>query len=571
MQEKKHSHNEWNQFYATISMQLGVGHSTIFKWKKQIVTANNNTGPMDCAGDTQQNNAVVEQQSEKIPAEQSNNFLKQNCLVVQKDEVPQANIRLGKLELKPEVDEFFQKSAEFDEGDREQQIGKIMVVQTVLKVMLNSTALCFSSSKLLNKDSTNNEKCTKGKLDKELKELQIRVMDDGFNVTLTWNNDNSKTYTYSDGLPEWAVQYITVEHNNVTLSNHPNITCVPEKRCMRPNIFAALVTSWIFFQYRQKQHWHSIGVEREMFSKYGNSYGSFLFDRREFCTKDPEMMRQIFIKEFSHFQNRFNLLPERKEAPKSLMRNMLSVLCDEDWKRVRNRITPAFTTGKLKKLIPILCDSSERLCKVIEKDYAQEQKELPLKEFETTGATLTFATYMLAIETEVQEKLRSEVNDVLGEKELMTYEDLRQMHYLRAVVQETLRMFPVAPKINRECNSDCVINGVPFQKGDLVSVPVYFIQHDEAFFPEPDQFDPERFMPAQKTTHDPLAFLTFGLGPRNCIGMRFAEFQMHVALALVVRRFRFIPGPNTTKYPPKLLSSDMLRTEEPLVVIAEKI
>uniref|UniRef100_A0A914IBQ9 Cytochrome P450 n=1 Tax=Globodera rostochiensis TaxID=31243 RepID=A0A914IBQ9_GLORO len=496
-------------------------------------------------------------------------------------------------------------------------------------------------------------------------------------------------------------------------------------------IFAALITSWIFFQYRQKQHWHSIGVEREMFSKYGNSYGSFLFDRREFCTKDPEMMRQIFIKEFSHFQNRFNLMPEQKEAPKSLMRNVLSALCDEDWKRVRNRITPAFTTGKLKKLIPILCDSTERLCKVIEKDYAHEQKELPLKDiygrflldvigrsgfsldlntfeeenifveqarsvfnfgargqrirmilgvlfpwmcvfyehltgknfifsvdeqffmdmmsdlykkrradpdakekysdifqllmnvvdeedesmmhgnaisaddaeifhkelrtnaqqgkhltrielfaqsfiiliagFETTGATLTFATYMLAIETDVQEKLRSEVNDVLGEKALMTYEDLRQMHYLRAVVQETLRMFPVAPKINRECNSDCVINGVPFQKGDLVSVPVYFIQHDEAFFPEPDQFDPERFMPAQKTTHDPLAFLTFGLGPRNCIGMRFAEFQMHVALALVVRRFRFTPGPNTTKYPPKLLSSDMLRTEEPLVVIAEKI
>uniref|UniRef100_A0A914H3R0 CCHC-type domain-containing protein n=1 Tax=Globodera rostochiensis TaxID=31243 RepID=A0A914H3R0_GLORO len=61
---------------------------------------------------------------------QSSNFLKQNCLVVQKEEVPQANIRLGKIELKPEVDEFFRKSAEFDEEDREQQtIGKIMVVQ----------------------------------------------------------------------------------------------------------------------------------------------------------------------------------------------------------------------------------------------------------------------------------------------------------------------------------------------------------------------------------------------------------------------------------------------------------
>uniref|UniRef100_A0A183CBQ4 Galectin domain-containing protein n=1 Tax=Globodera pallida TaxID=36090 RepID=A0A183CBQ4_GLOPA len=87
----------------------------------------------------------------------------------------------------------------------------------------------------LNKDSTNEQNCTNGKLDKELKELQIRVMDDGFNVTLTWNNDTSKTYTYSDGLPEWAVQYITVEYNNVTLSNPPIITCVPEERCMRPN------------------------------------------------------------------------------------------------------------------------------------------------------------------------------------------------------------------------------------------------------------------------------------------------------------------------------------------------
>uniref|UniRef100_A0A914IEE2 Transposase n=1 Tax=Globodera rostochiensis TaxID=31243 RepID=A0A914IEE2_GLORO len=68
LQEKKHSHNEWNQFYANFFKEYGVGHSTIFKWQKQFA-ANNNTGSMDGAG-TQQNNAV-EQQSEKIPAEQT--------------------------------------------------------------------------------------------------------------------------------------------------------------------------------------------------------------------------------------------------------------------------------------------------------------------------------------------------------------------------------------------------------------------------------------------------------------------------------------------------------------------
>uniref|UniRef100_A0A183BNI1 Phage protein n=1 Tax=Globodera pallida TaxID=36090 RepID=A0A183BNI1_GLOPA len=109
-----------------------------------------------------------------------------------------------------------------------------MVGKTVMRVMLNANALYFNSSKQLNKGSTNKQTCTNGKLDKELKELQIRVMDDGFNVTLTWNNNSRTTYTYSDGLPEWAVQYITVEYNDVTLSNPPNIICVPEERCRRP-------------------------------------------------------------------------------------------------------------------------------------------------------------------------------------------------------------------------------------------------------------------------------------------------------------------------------------------------
>uniref|UniRef100_A0A914HFC3 Galectin domain-containing protein n=1 Tax=Globodera rostochiensis TaxID=31243 RepID=A0A914HFC3_GLORO len=116
---------------------------------------------------------------------------------------------------------LFHQALEFNE-----KVGK-----TVMKVMLNSASLYFNSSKPLINNSTNERNCTNGKLDKELKELKIGVMDKGFfNVTLTWNNDSSTTCTYTNGLPEWAVQYITVEHNDVTLSNPPNIICVPEKR-----------------------------------------------------------------------------------------------------------------------------------------------------------------------------------------------------------------------------------------------------------------------------------------------------------------------------------------------------
>uniref|UniRef100_A0A914HCG0 Galectin domain-containing protein n=1 Tax=Globodera rostochiensis TaxID=31243 RepID=A0A914HCG0_GLORO len=108
------------------------------------------------------------------------------------------------------------------------------VGKTVMKVMLNATALYFSSSKQLINNSSNEQNCTNGKLDKELKELEIRVMGKGFfNVTVKNDNDNT-TCTYNDGLPEWAVQYITVEHNDVTLSNPPNITCAPKERCIAP-------------------------------------------------------------------------------------------------------------------------------------------------------------------------------------------------------------------------------------------------------------------------------------------------------------------------------------------------
>uniref|UniRef100_A0A183C285 SMB domain-containing protein n=1 Tax=Globodera pallida TaxID=36090 RepID=A0A183C285_GLOPA len=159
-------------------------------------------------------------------------------------------LRVPEVELSPkeELDDssnlvinLFHEALEFHE----------MVGKTVMRVMLNANALYFNSSKQLNKGSTNNEKCTNGKLDKELKELQIRVMDDAFNVTLTWNNDNSKTYTYSDGLPEWAVQYITVEYNNVTLSNPPNIICVPEQRMIgkpcRPLFLLLFCLTLLFF------------------------------------------------------------------------------------------------------------------------------------------------------------------------------------------------------------------------------------------------------------------------------------------------------------------------------------
>uniref|UniRef100_A0A915N072 Cytochrome P450 n=1 Tax=Meloidogyne javanica TaxID=6303 RepID=A0A915N072_MELJA len=191
--------------------------------------------------------------------------------------------------------------------------------------------------------------------------------------------------------------------------------------------------------------------------------------------------------------------------------------------------------------------------------------------YDTTGSVLQFAIYMLAMNPEVQAKLREEINCVLGEEEQISYEHLKRMEYLQAVVQETLRMYPPAPASNRECNSNLNINGINLREGDLVFIPIYSIQHNEEFYPEPEKFKPERFIREEKTSLDPLTFLAFGLGQRNCIGMRFAEFQMHVVIALIVRRFNFKPGPNSPSLPLELESIMLLRPKEKLVVLAEDL
>uniref|UniRef100_A0A183C283 Galectin domain-containing protein n=1 Tax=Globodera pallida TaxID=36090 RepID=A0A183C283_GLOPA len=103
------------------------------------------------------------------------------------------------------------------------------VGKTVMKVMLNADAIYFSSYKPIKGSNLRpgwkeKEPCFKGKLNKDLNELKIRVIDDGFNVTL--NNNDSETCTYKNGLPKWAIQYITVEYNDVKLSNPPSITSV---------------------------------------------------------------------------------------------------------------------------------------------------------------------------------------------------------------------------------------------------------------------------------------------------------------------------------------------------------
>lgn len=102
-------------------------------------------------------------------------------------------------------------------------------------------------------------------------------------------------------------------------------------------------------------------------------------------------------------------------------------------------------------------------------------------------------------------------------------------------------------------------------------IPVYAIHRDPKLYPNPEQFDPDRFTPDQVKTRHPMAFIPFGEGPRNCIGMRFAQVQMKLGLASLLCNFRFSLSPRT-KVPFQLQPKELFNiVDGGLWLRAEKI
>ena len=94
--------------------------------------------------------------------------------------------------------------------------------------------------------------------------------------------------------------------------------------------------------------------------------------------------------------------------------------------------------------------------------------------------------------------------------------------------------------ITRIINDSCTIKGVPFKKGMGVLIPVYALHRDEEFWPEPDCFNPDRFLPENKGSINEFAYLPFGSGPRLFIGMRFALMEIKTILVKMLQQYRFV-------------------------------
>lgn len=163
---------------------------------------------------------------------------------------------------------------------------------------------------------------------------------------------------------------------------------------------------------------------------------------------------------------------------------------------------------------------------------------------DTTSSTLAGAVYYLALNPAVQERLRREVDECFETHGPEPSLDVvSKLKYLHCVVSEALRMLPAVPRTQRCAAQDYVLGdtGIKLPKGSSVIVPIYAMHHDPELFPEPEQFNPDRFNDDNVDSIRPYTYLPFGAGPRNCIGMRLALQSIKLCLLHSVHRVHFVP------------------------------
>uniref|UniRef100_A0A8D8ZM33 Cytochrome P450 4C1 n=1 Tax=Cacopsylla melanoneura TaxID=428564 RepID=A0A8D8ZM33_9HEMI len=181
---------------------------------------------------------------------------------------------------------------------------------------------------------------------------------------------------------------------------------------------------------------------------------------------------------------------------------------------------------------------------ITEKRLRQEMNGITTAGFDTVKITMAIILNMLAIHPEIQDKVYNEILTVCGDRNdtAPTYDQLLSCDLLTRVIKETVRMFPAASFIARSSPHDIQCGGYTLPAGASFVVFIYGIHRDPQLWPNPHQFDPDRFLPAATVQRNPHAFLPFSLGARNCIGYKYAMIYLKTTLSTVLRRYRVLPG-----------------------------
>jgi cytochrome P450 len=191
--------------------------------------------------------------------------------------------------------------------------------------------------------------------------------------------------------------------------------------------------------------------------------------------------------------------------------------------------------GDLLSMLMLARDDTDQ--GMTDRQLRDEAVTIVLAGHETTANAISWTWYLLAQHPEAEAKLHAELDRVLGSR-LPTTDDLRHLLYVEMVIKESMRLYPPIPSIARLAMEDVVIGGYPVPKGMIVSMAPHVIHRDPRWYPEPDEFRPERFTREFEKSLPKCAYLPFSTGPRICIGNSFAMMEAVLILATIAQRYR---------------------------------
>ncbi|XP_075546635.1 cytochrome P450 3A2-like isoform X2 [Dermacentor variabilis] len=164
--------------------------------------------------------------------------------------------------------------------------------------------------------------------------------------------------------------------------------------------------------------------------------------------------------------------------------------------------------------------------------------------FDSTAATLSYIAFALAKYPDIQERVREEVLEALSQTGTLDYEIvMHKLKYLGYVVDETLRLYPPGLlSVTRKAKEDFEYKGIKYKAGTCFVVSTYHLHTNPQFWPNAEQFYPERFAPEDEASLKKLAYAPFGIGPRNCVGTKLALLIVKYTVAKLVQKYRLELG-----------------------------
>ncbi|XP_011878432.1 PREDICTED: cytochrome P450 4C1-like [Vollenhovia emeryi] len=175
-------------------------------------------------------------------------------------------------------------------------------------------------------------------------------------------------------------------------------------------------------------------------------------------------------------------------------------------------------------------------------DIREEVDTFMFAGHDTTAMSLCYTLALLAEHKDIQDRVRNEINIAMQQNgEKFTMKLLQNLSYLDRCVKEALRLYPSVSIISRISTEDVQLQSYLVPARTILDLNIYGVHRDPNFWPNPDTFDPDRFLPEKIKNRHPYSYIPFSAGPRNCIGQRYAMLELKAMIAPLVQNFYLEP------------------------------